>query len=145
MAQTNLSDYSPYSAKAFPGELYGIEENIVESLTATAVVPFGAPVAMDTDETCTVVNNVADKFRGVAIKTFTKEYGEYRQYDRVSVLSFGRIWVTAAVAVAKGDLAYVTAAGAYTNVASTNILVGEFFTSAGIGAVAVLSVRKAVQ
>ena len=146
MAQTDLTTYGFAIPMAVPGQLYDITDNTVDSLTATGDTPFGAPIAGDTDETGSVVNNVADKFVGVALHTHARENNGvsegYRATDRMSVLRRGRVWVIPAVNVVKEDLAYVTATGTYTNVASTNSLVGRFLRSASAAGLTVLEVGR---
>ena len=145
MSQNNLADYGFKLPVAVAGQLYDLTDNTVDSLTAATAFPFGVPVAQGAnDETGRLVAAVTDKFLGVSIHTHSVENDGvpgYKVKDRMSVLRYGRIWVTAAVAVAKEDNAYVTATGTFTNVAATNILVGKFLTSAGIGALAVLQLR----
>lgn len=46
----------------------------------------------------------------------------YPQYGTAAILTSGVLWVATAVAVADGDQAYVTSAGALTNVATSNTL-----------------------
>lgn len=52
----------------------------------------------------------------------------YAQYDNVAIMALGVIWVVAGASVADGEQVYVTSAGAFTNVATSNtILTGWFF------------------
>lgn len=52
----------------------------------------------------------------------------YPRYSTAGILTQGVIWVQSSVAVADGDQAYVTSAGAITNVSTSNtILTGWFF------------------
>lgn len=52
----------------------------------------------------------------------------YPQYSTPFIMAMGVIWITAGAAVAAGDQVYVTSAGAFTNVSTSNtILTGWFF------------------
>lgn len=149
MAQTNIADYGYALSLAQAGQLYDLTMDTIDSLTAVGAVPFGAPVALDTDETASVVNSTADKFVGIAVFTHARENDGvktgYVEGDRMNVLRFGRIWVKVEAIVVKEDPAYVTAAGTITNVAGTNIPIGRFMTSAPDNGLAVVEVTKALQ
>lgn len=61
----------------------------------------------------------------------------------VPIVTQGVIWVTAAAAVAPADQAYVTPAGAFTNVATSNVILPgwSFDTTAASGALVKLAKR----
>jgi hypothetical protein len=67
----------------------------------------------------------------------------YPQYASVPAMTMGVIIVTASVAVVKRDQAYVTSAGAFTNVSTSNVILpGWFFdTTAASGALVKLAKR----
>lgn len=150
MSQNNAADYGITLPKAQPGQLYDITDNTVDSITATAATPFGAPIAQGaSDELGKVLDTVAtDKFLGVALHTHAREndgvLAGYKAKDRMSVLRKGRVWVTVSTAFAKNATVYVTAAGAYTNVVGTNVAIGTFMTSGGIGDLGVIELNRAL-
>lgn len=106
-------------------------------------VEFGTPVGQGTaDRQCRPLKTGgATKYLGFAVldKTTTAE-GKYLRYQAARIRNQGPIVVTASVAVAAGDPAYVVpATGAVTNVSAGNTLVGQIETSGGIGALVVLN------
>ena len=142
MSQTSGYDFALTVAQA--GQLFDIRPDTVITLTAEVAIAFGRPVRRGTNpETQALIAN-ATAFEGVAVFTQAKEQtlagvAQYEIGDAVSVVKRGAVWVITAVAVVAGENAYVTSAGAFTNVATSNLLVGKFETSAGIGGLAVLA------
>ena len=67
----------------------------------------------------------------------------FPQYGNVPILTQGVIWVTAGASVADGEQAYVTSAGAFTNVSTSNVILPGFFfdTTAASGALVKLAKR----
>lgn len=142
MSQTTGYDFALTVAQA--GQLFDIRPDTVITLTAEEAIPFGSPVMRGTDPDTQGLISDATAFEGVAVFTQAKEQtlagvAQYEIGDAVSVVKRGAVWVTTAVAVVAGESAYVTATGTYTNVVGTNLLVGKFETSAGIGGLAVLA------
>lgn len=69
-------------------------------------------------------------FDPTKIRTITEAGGKYTGPSDVAVLTFGRIFVVASVAVNAGEKAYlVEGTGAFTNVAAGNTYVGIFKTA----------------
>jgi len=143
MSQTQSYGFRLDVAQA--GQIYDIRPNTVITLAAEEAIEPGQPVMRGTNPDLQAEISDATAFEGVAVLTQAQEQAyitggaEYAIGDAVSVMKKGAIWVTAAVAVDAGDAAYVTAAGAYTNVVGSNLLVGKFETSAGIAGLAVLA------
>ena len=142
MSQNNLADYGFKLTVAQVGQLYDLTGNTIDSLTATADVPFGAPVEQGaSDEVGSVLNALTDNFVGVAVFTQAVENDGvrmgYKAKERMSILRKGRIWVTVAANVTKEADAYVTAAGTF-NVTNTGIRIGKFLTTTSNGGLAVL-------
>lgn len=142
MAQTNLSLYGFRLDVAQAGQIYGLSDHVIDSLTATADVAFGAPVEQGaSDEVGATLNALTDNFVGVAV--FTQAVGNdgsrtgYKNNERMSVMRKGRVWVTVAANVTKEADAYVTAGGTF-NVTNTGIRVGKFLTTTSNGGLAVL-------
>jgi len=144
MAQTTGYDFAMTVGR--PGQLYDLRPHTIESFAAEVALAFGDPVRRGTNPDKQVLKGNATTFRGVALIDPTREQvyitggAGFAIKDAVPVLVTGAAWVTVAVAVTAGQPAYVTSAGAYTNVSTSNLLVGEFLTSAGAAAVAVLEV-----
>jgi len=56
----------------------------------------------------------------------------YPQFSTPAIMELGVIWVTASASVVQGDQAYVTSAGAITNVSTSNVILpGWFFDTTG--------------
>jgi hypothetical protein len=139
--QTTFGDNIPYG---YPGmEADGEISNIISTnLEGATPAPFGAFAFKGTrDRGITLTPN--STVRGVIIAhkgnvvTTGRAADTYAVGDTVPVKNRGKIWVTAAVAVAKDDPVYVTSAGAITNVVSGNTAAtGWYFddtiTAAGI-------------
>lgn len=142
MAQTNLSSYGFRLDVAQAGQIYDLSDHVIDSLTATADVAFGAPVEQGaSDEVGATLNALTDNFVGVAVFTQAVENDGsrtgYKNKERMSVMRKGRVWVTVAANVTKEADAYVTAAGTF-NVTTTGIKVGKFLTTTSNGGLAVL-------
>ena len=117
---------------AILGLLYGFDSQI-ESFPCSADVTPGRPV-YQTPGTPTTVHPtyvLGDVFMGVAVATQQSKFadvGTYKTYDVVNVLTKGKIWVQAAVAVATAPVAaYATACGLFHTTASGNYNVGCMF------------------
>ena len=119
---------------AILGLQYGFD-NDIESFPASADVTPGRPV-YQTPGTPTTVHQTyvtGDVFVGVAVvsqKSNVADVGYYKKYEVVNVLTGGKVWVQAAVAVSTAPVAaYATAAGLFHTTASGNYNVGAMFTS----------------
>ncbi|MEA9796198.1 hypothetical protein VDG07_12735 [Xanthomonas campestris pv. raphani] len=84
-----------------------------------AGLSFGKPVAQGMGARG-IVAFAGVKFVGITIMDRSARATGYAQYDEAGVWTGGDIWVTASVAVAVGDQVHLTAAGAFTNVATNN-------------------------
>ncbi len=139
MAQTTAASYGFSFDKAQAGQKYDIRPDVVQSFAAEAAIEPGQPVQRGTDPETQVLVGDASAFLGVALFTHAMEQAlagtaEYAVGDMVSVLTKGAVWVTSSVnTVVAGETAYVTSAGAYTNVESTNLAIGEFLTGGDTG------------
>jgi hypothetical protein len=130
MSQTQAYGYALDKAQA--GQKYDIRPDVVASFAAEGVVAFGAPVMRGTNPETQAKLSDASGFVGIALFTQASEYGEYGDKSTVDVLTDGAAYVVSSVAnVVAGQTAYVTAAGAYTNVEGSNLAIGEFLTSGG--------------
>ena len=95
------------------------------SLTNEDADPIGFATAVfigDADDTATATP-AADEFEGITFRDVMADGDEvdtFAQGRTMPVLKKGVVAVQASLAVAKGDAAYVTAAGAFTNVATGN-------------------------
>ncbi|MNN68712.1 hypothetical protein D3C81_1844410 [compost metagenome] len=68
---------------------------------------------------------------------------QYARYESARILKKGPITVTASVAVVAGDPVYLTPAGAFTNVSTSNVAIpnSRFDTSASAGALANIFIK----
>ncbi|WP_016734115.1 structural cement protein Gp24 [Rhizobium phaseoli] len=132
-----------YAGMIANGETSNRISRTVEDATA---IGFGVPVWRGAGDHGVTITPAAGKLMGITIANYAAppvqatgvQADSYPQYSTAGILTRGVIWVNAAVAVADGDQAYATAAGAITNVSSGNtILPGWFFddTSSGAGLV----------
>jgi hypothetical protein len=142
MSQTQAYGFRLDVAQA--GQIYDIRPNTVITLAAEAAIEPGQPVRRGTDPENQALIANATSFEGIAVFTQAQEHAyitggaEYAIGDAVSVLKRGAIWVTVASDVAAGANAYVAANGTITDVATDNLLIGKFETTALSGALSVL-------
>lgn len=134
------------------GQKADLANDTVDSYAAEGVVAFGAGVVQGTADTqCKRATANTQDFLGVAVFTHTVENDGtatgYADEDAVSVMTEGRIYVTASGSVNKEQLAYVNvASGAGQGVTfkedSTNGLgpVGKFKTSGSNGELVVVEI-----
>lgn len=147
MAQTDATTYGFSLGVAQAGQKYDIRPDVVMSFAAEVEIDPGQPVRRGTDPEKQVLVGNAAAFLGIALFTHTLENsisdGEasYKVGQTVSVLTEGAAYVESSVdGVVAGETAYVTAAGAYTNVSTDNLEVGEFLTSGDEGDLVVLKI-----
>lgn len=134
----NQDTYDDSLAKGYPGMVVNGETSNRPSRTVedAAGIAFGKAVfrgAGDQGVTATPVAGVGN-FLGIsavheAIGIIAGQAADvYPQYANLALLSMGVIYVTAGAAVSDGEQVYVTSAGAFTNVSTSNtILTGWFF------------------
>lgn len=142
---TYLTDYF----QGFPGMLANGEtqNRISRTVESAAGLAFGAPAFRGVDDHGVTITPAANTFMGVAISDIgvvpglTGTADVFPQNATASLLKTGVIWVTVGANVNDGDLAYVTAAGAYTNVSTGNTAIpARFDTTASSGGLARLRV-----
>lgn len=139
---TYSQDNLPYCL----GQKYDIGTTVTESLQAEGAINFGDAVAKGTLSGHGVqLNNVSQKFRGVALKTHTIGTGKgYVQYDPVSVIRQGRVPVQVIEAVTDGDAAYacVASPGKFCKTATGNVATGGIFRAdAAANSIAILDIN----
>lgn len=145
----DLASYGGIS-KPSAGAKYDLRPDTVITRLAEEAIPFGVAVTSGTAEgQCTVVDNAADAFIGVALATHTVENGanasdnEYAINAAVSVLEKGACYVELTSDVAQDAAAYVDVSdGKFTDVSTDNLAVpGGFFETSGVdGGTAVLKI-----
>ncbi len=121
-----------YAGMIANGETSNRISRTVEDATA---IGFGKPVFRGTgDHGVTATPSAAllgitiANYAAPAVAATGVQADSYPQYSTAGILTQGVIWVQSSVAVADGDQAYVTSAGAITNVSTSNtILTGWFF------------------
>lgn len=132
---------------AVVGQLVDCTNRRIDSKYAEAAIDAGDAVQIGTDQTQVVTSTNA--VYGVAIQhptlTMSDSTGEaaYAEFDGVSVLRAGRIWVQVDGAVAVNAQAYWdVAAGAFNATASDNFIVtgGRFVTSTSGAGLAILEI-----
>lgn len=140
------TSYSESMAVAVVGELVDDTNRRVESMFAENAFDPGDAVQLGTsDNQCETVDA---SVYGVVINNPTAEMGVtgqvYAEFDSVSVLTNGRIWVMTDGAVAKDAAAYWdVAAGAFNSTSSGNIAVtgGTFKTTTSGAGLAILEIK----
>lgn len=147
---TVQSTYSTQTA-ARAGQLADMQEsyNAFSRTAETAAgIAFGVPVQRGAaDGGCKAIGDgAATTFLGIALRTQSRDANtgdKFAQYEEVRIADKGVVWVTASVAVAPGDPVYYTAAGVWTNVSTSNVLVvgAVWDSTAGIGALARLRMK----
>ncbi|MFK4871656.1 hypothetical protein [Novosphingobium sp. ZW T3_23] len=142
---TYLTDY----AQGFPGMLANGEtqNRISRTIEDAAGIAFGKAAFRGAGDHGVTATPAANKFMGVTIADIgvvpglTGTPDVFPQYATASLLKTGVILITVGAAVAQGDQAYVTSAGAFTNVATSNTSIpARFDTTAASGGIARLRV-----
>jgi hypothetical protein len=101
-----------------------ISKNVLDAVG----IGIGVPVFRGLNGRGITADPTAGALVGITIGNYAALADSYSQYSKAGVLTFGEIWIRAAVAVARGDQAYVTSSGAITNASSGNtILPGWVF------------------
>ena len=147
MSQTTGYDFT--MARGQAGQLADSRDNTVLSFAAEGAIAFGIPVMRGTAGNQVVISD-ASSFVGVSLfeHNHENEYqttngAEYLDGEAVSVLSQGSVLVASSVdSVAAGEVAYVTSAGAFTNVSTDNLEVGEFESAGDTGDLVVLTINR---
>lgn len=113
--------------EALQGLIYGTENNIISRIAgvelAFGVAAFG-PVGDGVKANLTQ----AGKLLGVTVRT-DKRPGVYSVGDAANIMTSGHVWVQTAEAVEANTPAYLTPAGAWTDVATDNLATGYMFRS----------------
>lgn len=111
--QTSVSQYG---AAAFKGMLDGVGPKQVRSYAAEEAIPVAYPVKLGTTKDAEVLKATAGAgVIGFALHDHAREQSssgvvQYAQYETVSVLTAGRMWVETTDAVVAGATANLTVA-----------------------------------
>lgn len=110
------------------------KDTVSKIVADAAGIAFGLAVFQGTaaNQITATFSATLKNFVGVTIRDMTlartqadiASVDKYKQYESAGILREGTIWVTASLAVAVGDLAYVTPAGAFTNTANAGANAG---------------------
>ena len=107
---------SQYGAAAFKGMLDGIGSKQVRSYAAEEAIPMAYPVKLGTDKEKEVLKTTSGALSiGFALHDQARVQDssgvvQYDQYEQVSVLTQGRLWVETTDAVVAGSVANLTVA-----------------------------------
>jgi hypothetical protein len=143
MAITVQSTYTATPAAGFAGMVANgeVSNRISRSVEDAAGIAFGKACFRGTgDHGCTAATPAAGKFLGIAIADVGQVPGigetadTVAQYKTLALLNEGVVFVSASVAVAQGDAAFVTPAGVITNVSTSNIALPAKFDGTTAGA-----------
>lgn len=110
------STISQYGAAAFKGMLDGIGSRDVSSYAAEETIPVSFPVKLGTTKDAEVLKATAGATTvGFAIHDYARTQDvnglvQYAQFETVSVLKKGRMWVETSDAVVAGSTANLTTA-----------------------------------
>ena len=135
MSQTSVSQYG---AASFKGMLDGIGSHQIRSYAAEEIIPVAYPVKLGTNKESEVLKATAGAgVIGWALHDHAREQTsagvvQYAQYETVSVLTQGRVWVETDDAVV---------AGATANLKTSNGKVTDEAVAAGIEAFTQVSVK----
>lgn len=150
MSITIQSTYLQGPARGFPGMIVNGEDSnrISRTVEDAAGIAFGMAVfqgATDHGVTATPSAN----FMGVTIADaglvplLVSAVDTYQQYSTAGILNEGPIYVTTSVAVTPRQPVYVTPAGVFTNVSTSNTLLpATFDETAAIGAPVRIRMRR---
>lgn len=152
MAITVQSSYLTNVPTGFAGMVYDGEASnrISRSVEDAAGIAFGTACFRGAGNHGTTATPAANKFLGVSIADAGQVPGlgetadTIAQYRTIALLNEGVIWVNGSVAVNQGDPAYVTSAGAFTNVATGNTALPAHFdaTTSAAGLVPLRVIRQ---
>jgi hypothetical protein len=124
------------------GSISDVSIKIKDSFIAMEDMDFGVALSRDTTDGVSREKKVKKWFVGgvfAGVSAFSHTYAndfntgvsEIKAGDSIDSVRFGRVDVLASVDVLAGDKAYIDATtGLFTKVATNNILVGEFITTA---------------
>jgi hypothetical protein len=148
MAITVQSSYSTSIAAGFAGMVMNGEESnrISRTIEDSAGIAFGKAAFRGSGDHGVTLTPAAATFMGIVIADSGQvpASGEtadtVAQYGTVGLLIEGVIYVSASVAVADGDQAYVTSAGLITNVSTSNTAIPAKF-DATTGAAGIVPLR----
>lgn len=146
---TIQTNYTATHAVAVEGMVANSEPCVIVSRIAEDAegIGFGKVCVLgDADNTVTDAE-AAKKFEGIAVLDPTQmgaTVDAYPQYATVAVMKKGVIWVSASVAVAKGDAVYfVPATGVLTNVSTSNTLIANASWDSATAGAALAKLRLA--
>lgn len=118
------------SLKGIKGQIADGSLRVVDSFAAEEELEFGAALERGTDPDKQVKMYDDGVFAGVALFSPTEKDDVYKEKTQAAVLTKGRVFVDVlSVEVVAGEKAYLTAAGAFTNVEGSNLLIGRFLSS----------------
>jgi hypothetical protein len=148
MAITVQSAYSSTIPAGFAGMLMNGEtqNRISRTIEDSAGIAFGKAAFRGSGDHGVTLTPAAGTFMGIVIADAGQIPGvgetadTIAQYRTVGLLQQGVIYVSASVAVADGDQAYVTSAGLITNVSTSNTAIPAKF-DATIGAAGIVPLR----
>lgn len=135
MSITVQTSYSNAVPTGFAGMVYDAEESnrISRTIEDAAGIAFGKACFRGSGDHGCTATAAANKFLGIAIADAGQVPGvgetadTIAQYRTLALLNEGVVWVSASVAVAQGDQAYVTSGGLITNVSTSNTLIPARF------------------
>lgn len=152
MAITIQTSYSTSVPTGFPGMVYDgeVSNRISRTVEDAAGIAFGIACFRGTGNHGCTATPAANKFLGVAIADAGQVPGlgetadTVAQYRTLALLNEGVIFVNASLAVNAGDPVYVTSAGAYTNVSTSNTALPAHFdaTTSAAGLVPIRVTRQ---
>jgi hypothetical protein len=122
------------------------QNRISRTVEDAAGIAFGIACFRGTGNHGTTATPAANKFLGISIADAGQVPGlgdtadTIAQYKTIALLNEGVIFVQGSVAVAQGDPVYVTSAGAFTNVATSNTALPAHFDAA-LSAAGVVPIR----
>lgn len=149
--------YTTGYAVGFPGMIANGEDSnrLSRTVEDTAGIAFGKAAFRGVGDHGVTATPAANTFMGVTIADLSVQSlagvvaggvaaDIYPRYASAGLLNAGMIWVTAGEAVADGDAAYVTSAGAFVKTATSNTAIPAVFDdTVASGALVRLRVRRA--
>lgn len=137
-----MANLQPTYTSAIPAALAGLVTNQepireISRELQTATMAFGRVVVRGTADHQCQDGSAGTLFLGIARinpAVRAEEANQYTQYDSVTIVTKGVIWITTALTVTAGQQAYFAADGSISNSASsTTIMPNCFFDKAGTG------------
>lgn len=122
--------------------------SITRTVEDAAGIAFGKAAFRGAGDHGCTATPTAGKLLGIIVATtalgyvFGQTADVYQQYDNAEILPAGAILVQSSVAVAQNDQVYVTSAGVFTNVSTSNVILPGWVFDRTLAAAGLVPIAK---